>query len=198
VEHHEISLSHKTTLLFSSQPRNTRTEYQKWMTNNCIAGIPRVKLGNSRATQLTGQPDACKALRLHVHDRYTNGVSWIGSRLKKKCVKYSRIWKAVFWVVAPCSLVEVYQRFRGPCCLQPHRPDDGGSKDLWNVGKLLPDYTALQPRRQPSSNSPSWEPQILIRWFVLNFTVKNQGAWIKRGRELREHIRYYRISWCRG
>jgi hypothetical protein len=31
---------------------------------------------------------------------------------------------AVFWVVAPCSLVEVYQRFRGP---------------------------ALQPRRQPSS-----------------------------------------------
>jgi hypothetical protein len=32
-----------------------------------------------------------------------------------------------------------------------HRPDDGGSKDLWNVGKLLPDYTALQPRRQPSS-----------------------------------------------
>jgi hypothetical protein len=26
---------------------------------------------------------------------------------------------AVFWVVAPCSLVEVYQRFRGPCCLHP-------------------------------------------------------------------------------
>jgi hypothetical protein len=25
---------------------------------------------------------------------------------------------AVFWVVAPCSLVEVYQRFSGPCCLQ--------------------------------------------------------------------------------
>jgi hypothetical protein len=24
---------------------------------------------------------------------------------------------AVFWVVAPCSLVEVYQRFRGNCCL---------------------------------------------------------------------------------
>jgi hypothetical protein len=66
---------------------------------------------------------------------------------------------AVFWVVAPCSLVEVYQRFnilaasiisamrlRG----LTHRPDDGGSKDLWNTDKLLPDYTALQPRRQPS------------------------------------------------
>jgi hypothetical protein len=24
---------------------------------------------------------------------------------------------AVFWVVARCSLVEVYQRFRGPYCL---------------------------------------------------------------------------------
>jgi hypothetical protein len=24
---------------------------------------------------------------------------------------------AVFWVVALCTLVEVYQRFRGPCCL---------------------------------------------------------------------------------
>jgi hypothetical protein len=23
---------------------------------------------------------------------------------------------AVFWVAAPCSLVEIYQRFRGPCC----------------------------------------------------------------------------------
>jgi hypothetical protein len=22
----------------------------------------------------------------------------------------------VFWVVAPCSLVEVYRSFRGPCC----------------------------------------------------------------------------------
>jgi hypothetical protein len=41
---------------------------------------------------------------------------------------------AVFWVVAPCSLVEIYQRFRGPCCLHnqgpDNRPDDGGSRDL--------------------------------------------------------------------
>jgi hypothetical protein len=32
-----------------------------------------------------------------------------------------------------------------------HRPDDGGGKALWNVGKLIPVYTALQPRVQPSS-----------------------------------------------
>jgi hypothetical protein len=30
---------------------------------------------------------------------------------------------AVFWVVAPSSLVEGYQRFRGPCCLH-HQGDD--------------------------------------------------------------------------
>jgi hypothetical protein len=46
---------------------------------------------------------------------------------------------AVFWVIALCSLVEVYQRFRGLCCL--HHQGDA----------LMIDYTALQPRRQPSS-----------------------------------------------
>jgi hypothetical protein len=46
-----------------------------------------------------------------------------------------------------------------------HRPDDGGSKDLWNVGELLPDYTALQPRRQPS----------LLSWLRhLNLCRKNK------------------------
>jgi hypothetical protein len=39
---------------------------------------------------------------------------------------------AFFWVVVPCSLVEVYQRFRGPCCLhhQSDRSDAVGRKDL--------------------------------------------------------------------
>lgn len=32
-----------------------------------------------------------------------------------------------------------------------HCPDDGGNKGLWNVGKLLPGYIALQPTRQASS-----------------------------------------------
>jgi hypothetical protein len=59
---------------------------------------------------------------------------------------------AVYRVVAPCSLVEVYQRFRGTCCFH-HQGGNGGRKCLWNVGKLLPDYTALQPRRHPSSNT---------------------------------------------
>jgi hypothetical protein len=34
---------------------------------------------------------------------------------------------AIFWVVAPCSLLEVCQRFRGPCCLHHQGPGDGGA-----------------------------------------------------------------------
>jgi hypothetical protein len=39
---------------------------------------------------------------------------------------------AVFWVVAPCSLVEVYRRFSDACALhrQGDRSGDGGSNHL--------------------------------------------------------------------
>jgi hypothetical protein len=45
----------------------------------------------------------------------------------------------------------------------------GGSKHLWNVGKLLPDYRAQHPRRQPSSYSPPWEPEISQIVGLFNF-----------------------------
>jgi hypothetical protein len=47
-----------------------------------------------------------------------------------------RMKRAVLWVVVPCSLVEVYQRFEGSCCLH-------------HQGNHRPHYTVLQPRRQP-------------------------------------------------
>jgi hypothetical protein len=63
--------------------------------------------------------------------------------------------------VAPCSLVEVYRRFRGACCLH-HQDDEGdddsdylGSKHHCNFFKLLPGYTAQHPRRQSYSYSLS-------------------------------------------
>jgi hypothetical protein len=43
-----------------------------------------------------------------------------------------------------------------------HRPDDGCSKYLWNVGKLLPDYTPQQPRRQ-----------VIFLWTV--FRIESSG-----------------------
>jgi hypothetical protein len=50
---------------------------------------------------------------------------------------------AVFWVVAPCSLVEVYQRFRGSCCLH-HHGDDGGSKDQGSDAAALANFPLFQ------------------------------------------------------
>jgi hypothetical protein len=83
----------------------------------------------------------------------------------------------VFRVVVSCSLVEVYQHFRGVCCLHhlgDDCPDDGGSKHLWNVSKLLPDYVVQQHRRQPSSYLLLWEPEISLEYtsFPLGLTRK--------------------------
>jgi hypothetical protein len=76
---------------------------------------------------------------------FKNRFSWMVSRIPSKMT--------VFCDVAPWRLVEVYPRFRGAFCFH-HRPDDGGSKHLWNVFKILPDYTAQHPTRQSSSYSP--------------------------------------------
>jgi hypothetical protein len=40
-------------------------------------------------------------------------------------------------------------------------PDDGGSKDLSNVGKLLPDFYNPEDSHL-RIYSPPWEPQILL------------------------------------
>jgi hypothetical protein len=68
---------------------------------------------------------------------------------------------AVFWDVAPCSLVDTGRHIRGSYCLHhqvTHRPDKGVSKFVWNVGQYLRDYTVPHTRRQPSYSSP-WEPE---------------------------------------
>jgi hypothetical protein len=79
--------------------------------------------------------------------------TWVQSQLRNKSslVRFqvltaASMKMAVLWVVVPCTLVEVYRRFRGTCCLH---------HQVWNVGKLLPDYTAQQPRKQPSPRCSS-------------------------------------------
>jgi hypothetical protein len=58
---------------------------------------------------------------------------------------------AVFWVVAPCSLVEVYQRFRGPYCL--HHQGDKDRHLRTHRRKNLRSY--LAPIRSAMSVVPS-------------------------------------------
>jgi hypothetical protein len=69
--------------------------------------------------------------------------------IERSLVKLTKNLKmAAIWDIATCSLVQVHRLFRGAYCLH-HRPDDVGSKHLWNVGKLQQDYTEQYPRRLP-------------------------------------------------
>jgi hypothetical protein len=106
------------------------------------------------------------------------------------CIKYgtfqvlavASMKMAVFWVVVPCSLVEVYWHFRGACCL--HYQDNSSSSPcwwrqqvhlkLWNMGKLLPDYTAQQPRSQPSSSVFKYNACPTL------FACLTPSLWVKR------------------
>jgi hypothetical protein len=69
---------------------------------------------------------------------------------ESKSLKILKI--SVFWVVAPCSLVEVYQRFRGPCCL----PSSGRSR-CYN-----PEDSSLHTHRR--ENLKSCFSEFWYRW----------------------------------
>lgn len=58
------------------------------------------------------------------------------------------VWKSEKGVI--CLWMKIAVHHRG------NHPDDGGGKDFWNIGNLLPDYTMLQPRRQASSRFYLW------------------------------------------
>lgn len=67
-----------------------------------------------------------------------------------------------------------YRRFRGAFCLHHHDdcPDYGGSKCLWNVGKVLRE----QDRRQPSSE------KYLCRVFIVGQSTCNLcPCWLSVG-----------------
>jgi hypothetical protein len=49
-------------------------------------------------------------------------------------------------MIKPCAKKQI------PRARLIHRPDNGSSKYLWNVGKFIPDYMAQHPRRQSSSD----------------------------------------------
>jgi hypothetical protein len=55
---------------------------------------------------------------------------------------------AVFWVVAPCSLVEVYRRFRGACCLIDLMIK---TVSIYETSVNFYQTTRQQPRRQSLS-----------------------------------------------
>jgi hypothetical protein len=78
-----------------------------------------------------------------------------------------------------------------------HRPDDGGSIDLWNTGELTPVYTALQLRRQPSSYPLPWEPKTehLYLHTLLTEDISTK-VWIANVLCKWENTPIYEISVC--
>jgi hypothetical protein len=61
-------------------------------------------------------------------------------------------WPLPHWSGQGSALTDRFLYLRSiPHVWHTHHPNDGSSEDHWNVGKLLPVYTALQPVRQASS-----------------------------------------------
>jgi hypothetical protein len=86
--------------------------------------------------------------------------------------------------------------------LRHHRPDDGGSKHLWNVGKVLPDYTAQHSKRQPSSVSSIVDKhnkqlpddgRSLLLWNLPDYTAKHsrRHLYTRRSENLKSHETFF-------
>jgi hypothetical protein len=106
-------------------------------------------------------------IRITILQRSTDRFSWnLVQTLHITLLNtFNSLKMAAFWYITSCCLVEVDLRLRCAYCHHhqgTHRPNDGGSKHLWNVGKLLLDYTEQEPRRLSSSYSPPWEPEIWV------------------------------------
>jgi hypothetical protein len=69
-----------------------------------------------------------------------------------------------FLVIALCSMVEVYQRFRGTCCLY-HQDNNAVMKEAARTSKMVNFYQITQSYN-PEDNHPS-----SLKWLVPH-TVK--------------------------
>jgi hypothetical protein len=74
---------------------------------------------------------------------------------------------AVFLVVAPCSLVNVYQRFRGICCLH----HQGGYRGQTNL--------AAGPRRPPDERNPAHHSSFrsILKIFISLLSITRSSKW---------------------
>jgi hypothetical protein len=79
---------------------------------------------------------------------------------------------AVFWDVAPCSLVDVDWCFRGAYCLHHQgRECWRWRQHLWNIAQFLPDYTAQYPSRLHARRRDNLKSHTKVSFVELFFTV---------------------------
>jgi hypothetical protein len=109
----------------------------------------------------------------------------------------------VFRVVAPCSLVEIYQSFRGPCCLhhQGDRPDGGGSSKFSSrqgtafatsrpaLGSTATGNSFLRERE--SDLTPPFSIEVKSGWiFTSNSLIHLQGLVLKHRDNIYVHFMF--------
>jgi hypothetical protein len=84
-----------------------------------------------------------KFITVFIKDRHwsLSWDSWIFISVRLQALTAASMKMTVFWDVAPCTLIEIDRHF-GDAYWFHHQGEDGGSKHIWNVGKLL-----QQPRR---------------------------------------------------
>jgi hypothetical protein len=84
----------------------------------------------------------------------------------------------VFWVVAPCSLVDVYQRFRGPCA---PIMEQQGPETLVNVYQTTRRYNTEDShlRKWSTIEAPPFFFVILMVWdsgpYIAVIVVYDEG-----------------------
>ncbi|KDR17427.1 CUG-BP- and ETR-3-like factor 2 [Zootermopsis nevadensis] len=99
-------------------------------------------------------------------------------------VNYLPVYTTARYIVG-IQTTEGFNHYEDGCllnCLVDHCFDDGGSKDLRNVGKLLPDYTTLLFRRQPPS------------YFLSSPTNRLKYRLLKRYPALRGQIAFFKMN----
>jgi hypothetical protein len=97
---------------------------------------------------------------------------WSNVRLCGTCGGQSGTGVGFLWVLRLPPPVAGEQQSSASCLLHAvfllsllFDYEDGGDTFLWNICWLSLDYVALYPRRQNSSKSLLWEPQILYNFF---------------------------------
>jgi hypothetical protein len=151
-----------------------RREVREWMRSALyIARLPLLRL-----THICPYTELCQ----HVWSKkLTYTIVCDDEQFYKTVETAARMNMTVFCDVARCSLVEcevpsshggeyeaqnllgctaVFLIVCWPTFQSYVRPDDGGSTDLWNVGRHTIKNTAVHPRRLSASNSPPWELEI--------------------------------------
>jgi hypothetical protein len=75
---------------------------------------------------------------------------------------------AVFWVVAPCSLIEIYQHFRGVYCLHHQRPEVVSILASYSGG---PAFKSRPGHRLSSEVFPGFSLAIALHVFQLLYRL---------------------------